>query len=112
MPQGTVNYYQRVAAQTGGMAAAQDFYRLYLVPGLGHGSPNGTSNAAAVVPNFGATQVYDLLTQWVEHGVAPNDVVLQGGTGNTARSMPVCVYPKQITFTSGDPTLAASYVCS
>jgi len=44
--------------------------------------------------------------------VAPNDVVLQGGTGNTARSMPVCVYPKQITFTSGDPTLAASYVCS
>ena len=112
MPQGTVNYYQRVAAQTGGMAAAQDFYRLYLVPGLGHGSPNGTSNAAAVVPNFGATQVYDLLTQWVEHGVAPNDVVLQGGSGNTARSMPVCVYPKQITFTSGDPTLAASYVCS
>lgn len=112
MPQGTVNYYQRVAAQMGGMAAAQDFYRLYLVPGLGHGSPNGTSNAAAVVPNFGATQVYDLLTQWVEHGVAPNDVVLQGGSGNTARSMPVCVYPKQITFTSGDPTLAASYVCS
>lgn len=111
MPQGTVNYYQRVAAQMGGMSAVQDFYRLYLVPGLGHASPNGTSNANAVVPNFSATQVYDLLTRWVEEGAAPDDVLLQAGAANTARSMPVCAYPKRTTFTSGDPTLAASYVC-
>ena len=90
----------------------QDFYRLYLVPGAGHGSPNGTSNAAAVVPNFSPTQMYELLTKWVEQGVAPGEVVLQSSGGSGTRSMPVCVYPKQATFTSGDPKLATSYVCS
>lgn len=112
MPQGTVNYYERVAAQQGGMASAQAFYRLYLVPGAGHGTPNGTANPGALVPNFGATQIYELLTRWVEQGAAPEDVVLQATSGSTTRSMPVCVYPKRITYGSGDVTQAASYSCS
>ncbi len=108
-PQGTVNYYHRVANQSGGMAGAQEFFRLYMVPGLGHGTPNGTSNATAIVPNFTPTQMYGLLTDWVEKGVVPDSVVLQASAGGETRSMPVCVYPKAITYVSGDPKLAASY---
>jgi Tannase and feruloyl esterase len=111
-PQGTVNYYHRVAIQSGSMASAQEFFRLYMVPGLGHGTPNGTSNATAVVPNFTPTQMYDLLTDWVEKGVVPDQVVLQASGGGQTRSMPACVYPKAITYVSGDPKLAASYTCS
>ncbi len=111
-PQGTVNYYHRVAGQMGGMTSVQDFFRLYLVPGLGHGTPNGTSNAAAVVPNFTPTQMYDMLTDWVEKGVAPDRVTLQATSGTETRSMPACVYPKAITFVSGDPKVAASFTCS
>jgi feruloyl esterase len=111
-PQGTMHYYHRVAAQAGGMAAAQDFYRLYLVPGAGHGTPNGTSNPAAVVPNFAAGQFYGMLTAWVEQGSAPGTVTLQAGSGGTARSLPTCVYPQRVAHVSGDAALATSYRCN
>jgi hypothetical protein len=112
MPQGTINYYHRVAVQMGGLSSVQDFYRLYLVPGLGHSSPNGTSNPAAVPPNFTPTQMYELLTNWVENGVVPDQVTLQSTVGSVTNSQPVCVYPKKATYISGDPTTGTSYVCS
>ena len=113
MPQGTVNYYNRVAAQMGGLASVQGFYRLYLVPGLGHGTPNGTSNPAAAPPNFTPTQMYDLLTNWVEKDVVPDQVTLQSSAGAVTKSRPICVYPKKATYAgTGDPNVAASYSCS
>jgi hypothetical protein len=112
MPQNSVNYYNRVAAQMGGLTSVQNFYRLYLVPGLGHGTPNGTSNPAAAPPSFTPTQMYGLLTNWVENGVAPDQVTLQSSAGGVTNSRPVCVYPKKATYTSGDPKTAASYTCS
>lgn len=111
-PQGTINYYHRVAAQMGSIESVQSFFRLYVVPGLGHGTPNGTTNASAVIPNFTPTQMYDMMTAWVEKGTAPDQVLLQAGSGSTARSMPACVYPKKSTYVSGDPTVASSYRCS
>ena len=110
--QGSVNYYNRVAAQMGGLPSTQSFYRLYLVPGLGHGTPNGTSNPAAAPPNFTPTQMYGLLTNWVENGVAPDQVTLQSSAGAVTKSRPICVYPKKATYTSGDPNTAASYTCT
>ncbi|WP_372659498.1 tannase/feruloyl esterase family alpha/beta hydrolase [Hydrogenophaga sp.] len=112
MPQGTINYYNRVASQMGGLAATQSFYRLYLAPGLGHGTPNGTANPSAVVPNFAPGQMYTLITDWVEKGIAPDTLTLQTTSGSTTRSMPTCVFPKKVSYLSGDPTTAASYSCS
>ncbi|TWI62529.1 tannase/feruloyl esterase [Pseudoduganella lurida] len=111
-PQGTINYYNRVAANMGGVANVQDFYRLYLVPGLGHGTPNGTANPAASPPNFAPTQMYELLTAWVEHGVAPADVTLRSSGGGVTRTRPICVYPQRVQYTGGNPDLATSYICS
>lgn len=108
-PQGTINYYNTVANKMGGLPNVQDFYKLYLVPGMGHGTPNGTSNPAAVVPVVGPTQFYDLLTAWVEKGAAPDAITLAHSSGATR---PVCVYPKKVTYTSGDLKVAASYTCS
>jgi len=50
MPQGSVNYYQRVLREMGGLHAVKRFYRLFLVPGMTHGLGNGTSNPNANPP--------------------------------------------------------------
>ena len=111
--QGTINYYNRVAAEMGGLAAVQDFWKLYLVPAQGHGGPNGTTNPTASPPIVAAGQMYALLTAWVEQGTAPDDVVLQTPeSAATQKSRPICVYPKKATYGSGDPNVAASYTCS
>jgi len=110
-PQGTVNYYNSIVANMGGLSDVQSFYQLYLVPGAGHGDPNGTSNPTAEIPFFTPTQFYDALTAWVEKGTRPDALTLQV-PGAAAKTRPICVYPKKITYTSGDAGLAASYTCS
>lgn len=114
-PQGNINYYNRVAQAMGGMANAQDFYHLYLVPGAGHGVANGTPNPNADVPSFGLSlssvpsEEYDLLTKWVEQGIAPGAVTLESAGGHSGLS---CVYPAKAVYSgSGDPRSAASYAC-
>jgi feruloyl esterase len=111
-PQATVNYYHRVAAQTGSFASTQAFYRLYLAPGLGHGDPNGTSNPSAAPPNFTPTQIYDALTAWVENGTAPGALTLQSTAAGVTKTRQVCVYPQKVTYVSGDVNTAASYTCN
>ncbi len=110
---GTINYYERVATEMGGLAAVQDFWKLYLVPAQGHGGPNGTTNPDAGAPIVSSAEMYALLTAWVEEGTAPGDVVLHTPQGApTAKSRPICVYPQKATYDSGDPHVAASYSCS
>ena len=111
-PQGTVNYYNRVAGQMGGLAAVQNFWKFYLVPAAGHGNPNGTTNPDANPPAVAPGQLYALLTAWVEQGTAPDAVVIQSSAGTSpVKSRPICVYPRQATYASGDPNLAVSYTC-
>jgi len=109
-PQGSINYYNRVASQMGGIAAIQNFYRFYLAPGLSHGFMNGTANPSANPPLPTENGLYGVLTDWVEKGIVPGrvDVKTQDGT----KSRPLCVYPQQATYGSGDPNQTASYTCS
>ncbi len=80
-----------------------------MVPGLGHGIPNGTSNTSTVIPNFSSGQMYGLLTDWVEKGIAPDRITLQATSGGTTRSTRTCVYPQKATYVSGEPGVAATY---
>jgi feruloyl esterase len=59
----SINYYESVAAKQGGLAQTQDFYRLFLIPAMGH-------CAGAYTVDW-----ITALEQWVEAGRAP-DVVL------------------------------------
>ena len=47
MPQGSVNYYERVTREMDGLREVQKFYRFFLVPGMAHGFSNGTTNPNA-----------------------------------------------------------------
>lgn len=111
--QGSVNYYNRVVSQMGGLDAVQSFYRLFMIPGWGHSSANGTSNSSANGPAPASGQLYAVLTDWVEKGIAPSSVEMSSPSSTpTARTLPICAYPKMPTYTSGDPNLAASYGCN
>lgn len=112
-PGGTVNYYNKAATAAGGLAALQHFYRLYLVPGMGHAGPNGTSNPNAAPPVFSNEVFYSVLVDWVEKGIVPDRLdISTPATASVQRSQPICVYPKKATYTSGDVNVAASYTCS
>jgi hypothetical protein len=119
---GTILYYQTMAAQNGGVKAAQKFSRLYLIPNMGHcgGGP--------------ATDQFDMLTplaQWVENGVAPGPVPAKGVNFTPAvyqanflpaaptRNRPLCPYPQEARYIGPTgPGLAAglavesNYACT
>ncbi len=111
---GSVHYFERVLAKMGGAAGVQDFYRFYLIPGMAHGSRNGTTNPAANPPLPGPrkAEIYTLLTDWVEKGVVPGNVVLNSLSDQpNPKSLPICAYPSKVTFGRGDINRADSYVC-
>jgi feruloyl esterase len=120
MPQGSVNYYERVIREMDGLHNVQKFYRLFLIPGMTHGIGNGTTNPNANPPlpgiaggdgvADGTSQLYDVLTAWVEKGVAPSRIDIS--TADKTKSRPICAYPKKGTFVSGDVSVASSYVCA
>ena len=110
---GTINYYNKVIHQMGGsLPRVQNFWKLYLVSGAGHGTANGTSNPSANPPAVAAGQLYALLTAWVENGVAPGRIDLQTPAGMPAKSRPICVYPQKARYVSGDPNVSTSWTCS
>ncbi len=125
MPQGSVNYYERVIREMDGLHEVQKFYRLFLIPGMTHGIGNGTTNPNANPPlpgvaggdgiADGTSQLYDVLTAWVEKGAAPRRIDISSAVTTAfpvAKSRPICAYPKKATYVSGDINAAASYVCA
>jgi hypothetical protein len=106
---GTINYYNEMADQNGGLEAAQDFSRLYPVPNMDHCSGGAT------------TDQFDMLTpltQWVENGTPPGPIPATGvnftaaiyqvgfvsgppDNAPTTRSRPLCPYPQEARFIGG-----------
>ena len=112
LTQGTIDYYRQVINRMGGLANVQSFFRLYLVPGIGHSSTNGSANSDANPPTVGTMQFYDLMVNWVEKGVAPDRVEIESPAGTSDRiSQPLCPYPQKATYRSGDPHVTGSYFC-
>ncbi len=111
----SVNYYESVAAKQGDLARTQAFYRLFLVPGMGHcGGAYGVDWITA-------------LEQWVEGGHEPDQLPAKrlpparfgppapSPTALAAAdlgSRPICAYPRQAVYkgagAEGDP---ASFAC-
>lgn len=101
-PQDTIDYVEALKRKYG--ARADEFARLYLVPGMAHcgGGP--------------ATDMYDALgalTKWVEEDTAPQSLIATARPGSPfeGRSRPLCEYPKQATYQGGDVEQASSFRC-
>jgi feruloyl esterase len=123
-PFGSIEYYEQVrsffskypdARSRGG--AVPDFYRLFMVPGMGHGEggigPNSFGNDRN---RFAGDPERDLITaleRWVEKGVGPERPIGTGSvSGDPATTMtrPLCPYPQIARYNgSGDGNQATSF---
>jgi feruloyl esterase len=109
-PLNSINYYESVVAffaKQQPRSASQEvesFYRLFMAPGMAH-CAGGTG------PNTFDMQT--ALEQWVERGVAPEQIVATRSiNGVVERSRPLCVYPKTAVYLGkGDVNDASSFVC-
>jgi feruloyl esterase len=124
-PAGNINYHERVAAAMGGDSEVQKFMRMYLVPGAAHSSQgrpfaaNGDGDSVPLpklpgnanqTPSRDQDQFFTALVDWVERGVAPDDIMLTSRNGRI--SYPVCVYPQRTTWDGlGPAETAASFSC-
>ncbi|MVT50092.1 tannase/feruloyl esterase family alpha/beta hydrolase [Bradyrhizobium yuanmingense] len=124
-PAGNVNYHERVVATMGGHAEVQKFLRMYLLPGVAHSSQGRAfaaagRNDAVPLPKLPGNsnqkpareqdQFFSALTDWVEQGVAPEEIMLVS-RDNTV-SYPACVYPLMTTWNgSGPATQPSSFSC-
>lgn len=103
-PQDTVNYYERAAAASGGLAATRQYFRFFPAPGMGHcgggSAPNRFDTLSA-------------LEAWVEKGSAPERIVAtQSESGKVVRTRPLCAYPSQARYKgSGSVDDEAHFVC-
>lgn len=100
-PLTAIDYRSQVATVTGNV---DDFYRLFLVPGMFHcsGGP-GPSSFDVMTP----------LINWVEGGEAPDSIpAAQIVDGKELFSRPLCSDPKEAVYIGdGDARLASSFRC-
>jgi len=102
MATSSIGYYEGVMKVMGGRQRTEDFFRLFLIPGVHHclGGPGLTDFDALT-----------LLENWVEKGQAPDVLISRRITnGVVERSRPVYPYPIKARYLStGDPKQAASF---
>jgi hypothetical protein len=85
------NYVTRVFDRYG-VPETQKFLRTFFYPGNNH-CGGGTG------PQIDARQLFDVLQNWLENGVAPDYVVASGtANGNTRISRPICKYPDEAVY--------------
>ncbi|KAE9373903.1 tannase and feruloyl esterase [Stipitochalara longipes BDJ] len=105
-PQGTIQYRQRVEKAMGNNSKLDEFFRLFLAPGVDHCGQGATSGAVPSDP-FGA------LMSWVENGTAPDILIAETvPQAQVQFTRKICRYPLVSKYRgSGDPNNLESYNC-
>jgi Tannase and feruloyl esterase len=117
-----INYYTAVTKVSGGLAATEEFYRMFLVPGMTHclGGPGANAFGNLVDgpnPSSPSDDLLSALDQWVELGVAPDEIIAtkyvnDNPANGVAFQRPLCPYPQHAEYSgSGDPSQASNWVC-
>ena len=117
-PERAFKHLQAVQKSMGGAESVDEFYRLFMVPGMTH---------CAGGPGAWQTDYVTPLVNWREQGEAPDRIIgvqpganvafdhlrpSDEGVATDSFTRPQCVYPKMAQYTGdGDPADAASFVC-
>ncbi|OJJ32707.1 hypothetical protein ASPWEDRAFT_158805 [Aspergillus wentii DTO 134E9] len=135
-PGASIYYYDQASSAVKPQGIeVDDFYRMFLIPGMEHcfGTP-ATMNAPWYIagPDQPAninTSTYSVpgykdakhdvvlaMMAWVENGTAPNDIVATVWKNETTatdvlRQRPICHYPNQARYKGGDVDDAESWEC-
>jgi hypothetical protein len=97
-----------------------DFYRLFLVPGMGHCSggigPSSFGNGFGPARTDAERDLLSALEAWVEKGEAPQKLVGTGTAVNDSQATltrPLCPYPQTARYLGkGDPNDAHNFECA
>ncbi|KAI1816595.1 tannase and feruloyl esterase [Poronia punctata] len=101
-PENTIDYWGRVVDEFGDKKEVDDFYRVFLVPGLSHcyGGPG---------PQPDLFDTISPLVEWVEAGKVPDTLLFDSGDGPSRN---ICKYPEHTKYKgSGDVTKAENWEC-
>jgi feruloyl esterase len=125
-PLSSIEYYENVRAlltrfpdaRSDSSRPVQEFYRLFMVPGMGHCGggvgPNRFGNGGGPAGDP-AHDVFAALEQWVEKGIPPEKIIGTGALANDRSktlTRPLCPYPKVARYNgSGDSNDAANFSC-
>lgn len=105
-PQGTTRYRHLVEKVMGDKWRVDEFFRLFLAPGVDHCGLGTTPGAVPSDP-------FRALMSWVENGTAPD--TLSAATLPTAKvhfTRKICLYPSVSKYRgTGDPNASESYDC-
>ena len=103
-PGNSTQYYNRVAAASGGASRIHGAYRLFMAPGMAHCGGGEGPNTFDMV---GA------LEAWVEQGKAPAQIVAsRARDGRVERTRPLCPHPQVASYKgTGSTDDAASFAC-
>jgi len=108
-PDDTIRWYSELNAQHAGNA--DDFARVYLVPGMGHCSSG---------PSTEQFNMFEALVAWVEEGIEPDRIIASARSDNDEipsdwsanRTRPLCPFPQVARYNGeGDIEDAASFSC-
>jgi feruloyl esterase len=108
-PEGSIAYREAVetalVARNGGVrSSADDFFRLFMVPGMTHcrGGPGADT-----------FDVVSAIEDWVERDIAPDRIDARHAESGNNFSRALCPYPLTARYRgSGDTSRAESYVCA
>jgi feruloyl esterase len=105
-PVASINYFEAVVDFTAddmrapnyqtALNSTQNFFRLFMVPGMGHCSGG---------PGPDRFDALSALENWVENGIAPESITASKTVeGEVTRSRPLCVYPEVATYSGRGST--------
>jgi hypothetical protein len=99
----SIGYYDGVTKFMGGRKQTEEFFRLFLVPGVHHGGGG---------PGLTEFDALTALENWVERGQAADKLIASRATnGVMERSRPVFPYPILARYSGkGDPKRADNFV--
>ena len=105
-PRSAIDYYNSVQATMGGPSQTKDFFRLFMVPGMGMCPGFGFGND-------GTFDAMEVVQKWRETNVAPDKIINSHRTaGAVDKTHPACPYPQVAIYKgSGDIMDAASFTC-
>ena len=125
MPGATVRYYAQVVDGMGygDLVNIQDFYRLFMLPGVGHcGTGVGPDDIGGEdqtpVSHDPEHDVVSALEAWVEQGTAPDKLIatkfntVDVPSSGIQMQRPICPYPSTAVYTGvGDTNDASNFLC-
>ncbi|KAI0671669.1 feruloyl esterase-like protein [Trametes maxima] len=128
-PGNSIHYYETVHQFTLANTTMniEDYYRLFLVPGMNHchggfaanafGSVEQASNNNPPISFDPEHNILAAMVRWVEEGVAPDTILAANYKDNDVANgvgftRPLCRYPSTIRYSGGDPNSADSFKCA